>query len=88
MKTTTLFDLKQTAVAAADNAAGGDDFTVIGRKLEAFKAAGHDALDFPKWNEFFERALADTVSLKAIPSAATAAAAANSTARPARQGSE
>ena len=72
--TTTLFDLKQTAVAAAENAAGRDQLEVLGLKLEAFQVAGHDKLDFPAWSDFFERALADTLSLKNIPSPATAAA--------------
>ena len=74
MNTTTLFELNQTASAAAVTALGKDAYTTENLKLEAFNAAGHDKLDFPQWNTFFQQHSDHFANLKLQPSAAAVAA--------------
>lgn len=74
MNMTTLFDLSQTAGAAAVTALGKDAYTTENLKLEAFNAAGHDRLDFPQWQAFFHQHLDHYANLKLQPSAAAVAA--------------
>jgi hypothetical protein len=78
---TTLFDLNQTASAAAVAALGKDEFTTEALKLEAFTSAGYDHADFPIWHQYFTGALGNYTSLKAqlSPAAKAAAAAAAKT---------
>jgi hypothetical protein len=74
MNTTTLFDLDQTASAAAVAALGKDAYTAENLKLEAFNAAGHDKLDWVQWQTFFTQHLDHFANLKLQPSPAAVAA--------------
>jgi hypothetical protein len=74
MNQTTLFDLNQTAGAAAVTSLGKDAYTAENLKLEAFNAAGHDKLDWPQWQTFFTQHLDHFTNLKLQPSPAAIAA--------------
>ena len=79
----TLYDLNKTAVAAAESAFGKDQLAMDSIKVEAFNAAGHDRIDYPKWEQMFNDARASLAFLKstAAPSATAAKLAADQTAK-------
>ena len=74
MKKTTLFDLNQTAAAAALNAIGKDALSVASIKLEAFAAAEHDRVDYPVWENFFTGHIQNYTTMQSRLSPATLAA--------------
>ena len=74
MNTTTLFDLNETAASAAKTSLGKDALGTESIKLEAFTAAGHDRLDFEKWQQFFADHRANYATLQTQKSPATLAA--------------
>lgn len=75
----TLYDLNKTATTAAESAFGKDALAVDSIKIESFASAGHDRLDYPRWESFFINAVANITALKNQP-APSATAAANKTA--------
>ena len=85
MTQTTLFDLNQTASAAAVNALGKDAFQVANLKLEAFNGAGHDPMDYPDWDGMFVDRLSTFATLKNRPAKSTQAAIAAAQAQAAAQ---
>jgi hypothetical protein len=71
---TTLKDLFKTAFAAAEAVEGKDQFTIEQMKVQAFTAAGHAVIDYPRWENFFNDARATFRNLAAPAPSATAAA--------------
>lgn len=83
---TTIYDLRKTASAAAEQAINPDntrkdDLSVDAIRLEAFGAANHDRRDYPQWRGFFDEQVANVIvwktthSLSAQQDAAAAKAA-------------
>lgn len=74
MNQTTLFDLHQTASAAALTAQDKTSLQVESIRLESFTAAGHDPADFDQWSEYYNSIRTNYHALKQTPSPAARAA--------------